>query len=168
VLDEIGNAVGGNGGLLFAVRDGYVSGINSVNHDQTMHLFLQEGWSERDPLLPRAAALNYAGFLNDGDLLSEEGSRPMTCTAISTANRDRLQGKAIVSIPGGNSIAIVTPRHQDSGSVLRHVISLLDGLRHLARAPLIANRLGFERARTDRRIAGDWLLVRSADAASIP
>ena len=69
VLNEIGLAIGGNGCLLFAVRDGYVSAVNSPNYDQTMPLFLKEGWAERDPLLPRATALNYAGFLNDGDLL---------------------------------------------------------------------------------------------------
>ncbi|TQF25965.1 hypothetical protein UNPF46_35785 [Bradyrhizobium sp. UNPF46] len=149
LLDEIGNAVGGNGGLLFAVRDGYVSGINSANHDQTMSRFMQEGWSERDPLLPRAAALNYAGFLNDGDLVSEEE----IATNDVYRNFYRRHGigyraGTIIPIPSGDSIAIVMPRHQDNGPVPREVVSFLDRLRpHLARASLTANRLGFERAR---------------------
>lgn len=149
VLNEIGNAIGGNGGLLFAVRDGYVSGINSVNHDQTMSRFLQEGWSERDPLLPRAAALNYAGFLNDGDLVSEEeiATDDVYCNFYRRHGIGYRAG-TIIPIPSGDSVAIVMPRHQDNGPVPRDVIAFLDGLRpHLARASLTANRLGFERAR---------------------
>lgn len=149
VLDEIANAIGGNGGLLFAVRDGYVSGVNSVNHDQTMPRFLQEGWSERDPLLPRAAALNYAGFLNDGDLLSEEeiATNDVYCNFYRRHGIGYRAG-TIILIPSGDSIAIVMPRHQDNGPVPRDVVAFLDGLRpHLARASLTANRLGFERAR---------------------
>ncbi len=149
VLNEIGNAIGGNGGLLFAVRDGYVSGINSVNHDQTMHLFLEDGWSERDPLLPRAAALNYAGFLNDGDLVSEEeiATNDVYCNFYRRHGIGYRAG-TIIPIPSGDSIAIVMPRHQDNGPVPREIVSFLDGLRpHLARASLTANRLGFERAR---------------------
>ena len=72
LLGELGAAVGGNGGFLFGVRDGYTSAVNSVEYDQLMPVFLGEGWSERDPLLPRAIALNHAGFVTDHDLLSEE------------------------------------------------------------------------------------------------
>lgn len=149
VLGEIGFAIGGNGGLLFAVRDGYVSGINSVNHDQTMPLFLEGGWSERDPLLPRAAALNHAGFLNDGDLLSEEeiATNDVYCNFYRRHGIGYRAG-TIISIPSGDSIAIVMPRHHDNGPVPRDVVSFLDGLRpDLARAALTANRIGFERAR---------------------
>ncbi len=72
LLGELGAAVGGNGGFLFGVRDGYTSAVNSVEYDQLMPVFLNEGWSERDPDLPRAIALNHAGFVTDHDLLSEE------------------------------------------------------------------------------------------------
>lgn len=149
VLNEIGIAVGGNGGLLFAVRDGYVSGINSANHDQTMPLFLNEGWSERDPLLPRAAALNHAGFLIDGDLLSEQeiATNEVYCNFYRRHGIGYRAG-TIIPIPSGDSIAIVMPRHQDNGPVPRDVVLFLDDLRpHLARASMTANRLGFERAR---------------------
>ena len=87
-------------------------------------------------LLPRAAALNYAGFLNDGDLLSDEE------IATNEVYRDfyRRHGLGyragtIIPIPSGDSIAIVMPRHHDNGPVPRDVVSFLDDLRpHLARA----------------------------------
>src|SRR5689334_60609 len=110
VLSEIGIAIGGNGGLLFAVRDGYISAVNSDNFNETMPLFLREGWSERDPLLPRAAALNYAGFLNDGDLLSEEeiATDEVYCNFYRRHGIGYRAG-TIIPIPSGDSIAIVMP-----------------------------------------------------------
>jgi DNA-binding CsgD family transcriptional regulator len=149
LLAEIGTAVGGRGGFLFGVRDGYVSAINAPEHDQDMPSFLNDGWSERDPLLPRASALNYSGFINDGDLLSEEE----IATNEVYVNYYRPLGLGyragtIIPIPSGDSIALVIPRHQDKGPVPREVVTFLDGLRpHLARSSLAANRLGFEIAR---------------------
>lgn len=150
VLGEIGAAIGGNGGLLFAVRDGgYVSAINSAEHDQTMPLFLEDGWSKRDPVLPRASAVNYSGFLSDSDLLSEE--EIATNEVYRTFYRKHGLGYRAgtnIPIPNGDTIAIVIPRHHDKGPVPREAITFLDGLRpHLARSSLAANRLGFELAR---------------------
>jgi hypothetical protein len=48
LLGELGAAVGGNGGFLFGVRDGYTSAVNSVEYDQIVPVFLRDGWSERD------------------------------------------------------------------------------------------------------------------------
>ena len=113
-----------------------------------MPVFLREGWSERDPLLPRAIALNHAGFVTDHDLLSEE---EIAANEVY-GNFYRKHGigyraGTLIPMPIGDSIAIVLPRHQDRGPVPREVVDLLDGLRpHLARASLAANRLGFERA----------------------
>jgi DNA-binding CsgD family transcriptional regulator len=149
VLGELGAAVGGNGGFLFGVRDGYTSAVNSVEYDQLMPVFLNDGWSERDPNLPRAIALNHAGFVTDYDLLSEEeiATNDVYCNFYRKHGIGYRAG-TIIPIPSGDSIAIVVPRHQDRGPVPPEVVALLDGLRpHLARASLTANRLGFERAR---------------------
>src|SRR6185312_12631307 len=72
LLGELGAAVGGNGGFLFGVRDGYTSAVNSVEYDQLMPVFLTEGWSERNSLLPRTIAVNQAGSVSDHDILWEE------------------------------------------------------------------------------------------------
>ncbi|MEH2528766.1 DNA-binding CsgD family transcriptional regulator [Bradyrhizobium sp. AZCC 2176] len=149
VLGELGAAVGGNGGFLFGVRDGYTSAVNSVEYDEIVPVFLRDGWSERDPDLPRAIALNHAGFVTDHDLLSEEeiATNDVYCNFYRKHGIGYRAG-TIIPIPSGDSIAIVVPRHQDRGPVPREIVTLLDGLRpHLARASLTANRLGFERAR---------------------
>lgn len=149
LLGELGAAVGGSGGFLFGVREGYVSAVNSVEYDQIMPIFLKEGWSERDPLLPRAIALNRAGFVTDYDLLSEEeiATNDVYCNFYRKHGIGYRAG-TLIPMPSGDSIALVLPRHQVRGPVPQRVVELLDGLRpHLARASLAANRLGFERAR---------------------
>ncbi|KRR27143.1 helix-turn-helix transcriptional regulator [Bradyrhizobium retamae] len=149
VLGELSAAIGGNGGFLFGVRDGYTSAVNSAEYDQLMPVFLRDGWSERDPNLPRAIALNHAGFVTDYDLLSEEeiATNDVYCNFYRKHGLGYRAG-TIIPMPSGDSIAIVMPRHQDHGPVPRDVVNLLDGLRpHLARASLAANRIGFERAR---------------------
>lgn len=151
VLSELGAAVGGNGGFLFGVRDGYVSAVNSVEYDQIVPVFLNDGWSERDPNLPRAIALNRAGFVTDYDLLSEEeiATNEVYCNFYRKHGIGYRAG-TLIPMPSGDSIAIVMPRHQDHGPVPQEVVRLLDRLRpHLARASLAANRLGFERARAE-------------------
>lgn len=149
LLGDLGATVGGNGGLLFAVRDGYVSAVTSVEHQHAIAPFFNEGWSERDPLLPIAIARNHPGFQIDSDLLSEEeiATNEVYCNFY---RKHGIGYRAATNIPtpNGDSIAIVVPRHQDFGPVPRDVVAFLDGLRpHLARASFTANRLGFERAR---------------------
>ena len=149
VLGELGNSLGGNGGLLFAVREGYVRGVASDEHVQAMDLFMRGEWSQRDQALKRAHALNHPGFVNDADLFTEQELE----TDYVYRNFYRKHGLGyragtIIPMPIGDSIAIVMPRHHEDGPVPREVVTFLDGLRpHLARAALAANRLGFEKAR---------------------
>jgi hypothetical protein len=99
--------------------------------------------------MPRAIALNHAGFVTDYDLLSEEeiATNEVYCNFYRKHGIGYRAG-TLIPMPSGDSIAIVMPRHQDLGPVPQEVVNLLDGLRpHLARASLAANRLGFERAR---------------------
>jgi DNA-binding CsgD family transcriptional regulator len=148
LLRELGAAAGGSGGFLFGVRDGYVSAVNSAEYDQLMPIFLNEGWSERDPNLPRAIALNRAGFVTDHDLHTEDeiATNEVYCNFYRKHGIGYRAG-TLIPMPIGDSVALVLPRHQDRGPVPREVVHMLDGLRpHLARASLAANRLGFERA----------------------
>ena len=149
LLGEIGAVIGGNGGLLFAVREGYVNAVTSVEHADVSSSFFNDGWSARDITLPRAMALNHPGFLVDADLLSDKEieTNDVYCNFFRKHGIGYRAG-TIIPVPNGDSIAIVMPRHQDDGPVPRDVVTLLDGLRpHLARASLAASRLGFERAR---------------------
>jgi DNA-binding CsgD family transcriptional regulator len=149
VLSYLSKVISGAGASLFAIRDGYVSTVTSPNLAEITQEFMTEGWAERDPRLTRAAALNHAGFVNDGDILTNEEID----TNDVYANFYRKHGigymaGTLIPNPSGDSIGFAFQRHQDSGPVPRETIAVLDRLRpHLARASMIAFRLGFERAR---------------------
>jgi DNA-binding CsgD family transcriptional regulator len=149
VLGELGHSIGGNGGILFAVRDGYVSAVTSAEHAGLISEFMHGEWSQRDQTLKRAYALNHPGFINDGDMFTEHEIE----TDYVYRNFFRKHGLGyragtIIPMPIGDSVAVVMPRHHEHGPVPREVVTFLDGMRpHLARSTLTANRLGFEKAR---------------------
>jgi len=149
ILGELGDAIGGNGGILFAVRDGYVNGVTSVGLIEEMKLFMQGGWSERDQTLKRAYALNHAGFVNDAALYTEEElENDYVYRNFFRKHGLGFRAGTIIPMPIGDSVAIVMPRRHEHGPVPREVVGFLDGLRpHLARSTLTANRLGFEKAK---------------------
>ncbi|MBS0529334.1 MAG: helix-turn-helix transcriptional regulator [Proteobacteria bacterium] len=149
VIDAISARIEGNGGFLFGVRDGYFSAIASHRHTDTVRAFMSDGWSERDLALKRATALNHPGFVNDGDLLTnDEIETDGVYRNFYRKHGIGYRAGTIIPIPSGDSLAIVLARHQDNGPVPRETVTFLDSLRpHLARAALTANRLGFERAR---------------------
>lgn len=146
ILDELSAATDGNGGSLFAVRDGYVRAVTSEKHTEVMKLFMTGGWSERDQTLTRAYAKNHAGFLTDSDLYSEEelATNEVYRNFYRKYGLDYRAG-TIVPVPTGDSLAFVMHHIKP---VTTDIVQFLDRLRpHLARASLTANRLGFERAR---------------------
>jgi DNA-binding CsgD family transcriptional regulator len=149
VLGELGDAIGGNGGILFAVREGYVSGVASVGHIETIELFMQGEWSQRDQALKRAYALNHPGFINDADMFTEhEIEHDYVYRNFFRKHGLGYRAGTIIPMPIGDSVAIVMPRRHEDGPVPREVVTFLDGMRpHLARATLTANRIGFEKAR---------------------
>ncbi|MBR1121080.1 hypothetical protein JQ628_06105 [Bradyrhizobium lablabi] len=141
--------IGGNGGVLFAVRDGYASGVATAELAEVMKLFLEGEWSQRDQAIKRAYALNHPGFVNDADLFTEHEIE----TDYVYRNFYRKHGLGyragtIIPMPIGDSISMIMFRHHEDGPVPREVVTFLDGLRpHLARSTLTANRLGFEKAK---------------------
>ncbi len=149
LLHEIGDAVGGNGGALFAVHEGYGRSLNSPNHDGTMSLFMNGGWSQRDRTLPRALALGHPGFVSERDLFTEiELNADEVYRDFFRKHGLDYRAGTIIPMPTGDSVAITIFRTGAQGPVAPQDIQFLDGLRpHLARASLIANRLGFERVR---------------------
>ncbi|MBN9008383.1 MAG: hypothetical protein J0H40_23615 [Rhizobiales bacterium] len=149
VLNRVSERVGGSGGVLVAARNGYDRLISSPNLAHAVHDFMNNGWAARDPRLPRALALNHPGFINDGDLLTDEE----IATNDVYANFFRPHGigymaATMIHSPSGDFIGVVLERHQDDGPVPRDTVAFLDTLRpHLARASLLAFRIGFEQAR---------------------
>ncbi len=149
VLSGLSKAIGGVGASLFAIRDGYIGTVTSPNLANIIHEFMADGWAERDPRLMRAAGLNHAGFVNDGDLLTDEeiAANDVYANFYRKHGIGYMAGTLIPN-PSGDSVGFAFQRHQDSGPVPRETVTALDRLRpHLARASMIAFRLGFERAR---------------------
>ena len=149
VLGELGESIGGNGGLLFGVREGYVSAVASDEHTGTIELFMRGEWSQRDQALRRAYALNHPGFINDADMFTEnEIENDYVYRNFYRKHGLGYRAGTIIPMPIGDSVAIVMPRRHEDGPVPREVVQFLDGMRaHLARSTLTANRLGFEKAR---------------------
>lgn len=149
LLDSISSPIDSVGGAIFALRDQYVGGLSSPKLETVMADFFSEGWAARDPRLRGVSEKQHAGFLNDGDILTDE----QIATDDVYVNFYRKRGCGYVACtlipnPSGDTVGFAWQRHQDRGPVPRNVIHFLDGLRpHLARASMIAFRLGFERAR---------------------
>lgn len=149
VLHALSTRVNGNGSVLFGVREGYVKAIASPTQADAIKSFMTDGWSERDPALKRAMVLNHPGFLNDADLLTDEERAvdEVYCNFYREHGMSYRAGTLIPN-PSGDSIAIVTLRHENNGPVPRETVAFLDTLRpHLARASMLAFRIGFEQAR---------------------
>lgn len=149
ILGEMGEAIGGNGGVMFAVRDGYVRGVNSIEHHETMRRFMSEGWSEKDQTLKRAFLRNHAGFLGDADLFTEdELAQDEVYRDFYRKHGLDYRAGTIIPMPIGDSVAVIVFRSGEQGPVDERIIAHMDSMRaHLARSSLIANRLGFEKAR---------------------
>jgi DNA-binding CsgD family transcriptional regulator len=149
VLGRISARVEGTGGVLVAARDGYDRLINSPDLADVAHKFMNEGWAARDPRLPRALALDHPGFINDGDLFTDDEIETNEVYAnFFRPNGIGYMAATLIPNPSGDFIGVVMERHQDDGPVPRETVAFLDTLRpHLARASMVAFRIGFEQAR---------------------
>lgn len=149
VLSELSEAMNGTGGVLFTIREGYSGAISSPNIASVIERFMNDGWAERDLRLRKVAALNYAGFVNDGDILTDdEIANDEVYSNFFRKHGAGYMAGTLIPNPSGDTIGFAFQRHHDDGPVPRETIVSLDRLRpHLARASMLSFRLGFERAR---------------------
>jgi DNA-binding CsgD family transcriptional regulator len=154
VLGRISDRVEGNGGVLVAARTGYDHLISSSDLADVVHKFMNDGWAARDPRLPRALAVDHPGFINDGDLFTDEEIETNEVYAdFFRPHGIGYMAGTMIPNPSGDFIAVVFERHQDNGPVPRETVAFLDTLRpHLARASMLAFRIGFERARAQAEV----------------
>lgn len=148
LLGALSAVSGGERGVLFAVRDGYASGIVSPGWEELLQVFMRD-WAHRDPLLASAHKKNHAGFLTDRDLVGADviATHPIYREFYRPSGMGFRAG-TLIPIPSGDMISILLPRHHDLGPIPPEVVEALDGLRpHMARAAMTANRIGFERAK---------------------
>jgi DNA-binding CsgD family transcriptional regulator len=149
VLTTLSRMVDGAGGLLFtAASPNRLRWTSSPNlHDDFVE-FIRNGWAAINPRPARIAGVNHAGFIRDNDLFTAE---ELDGDPVYGFLRDKGLGYAagtILNVPSGDSIIFSFEKPFADGPVAMEAVGFLDSLRpHLARAALLASRLGLERAR---------------------
>ncbi len=146
LLDQLAVASGAQGGLLVSSRQDGVSWVTSPAIEGHYRGFVAGGWHERNDRIPRLVARRHAGFLTDGDVYSEQEIRS-----------DPMYTDYLTPLGFETAAATVMPGLADDGLILsvegfaapetaRAAIPALDRLRpHLARAGMLAARIGLER-----------------------
>jgi DNA-binding CsgD family transcriptional regulator len=149
VLATLSRMVDGAGGLLFTVAN-----PESVRWTSTPNLrddfveFLRDGWAAINPRPARFFAVNHAGFIRDNDHFTAEEIESDPVYKFLRSKGLGWAAGTILSVPSGDSINFSFEKPHADGPVAMKAVRFLDSLRpHLARAALLASRLGLERAR---------------------
>ncbi len=148
-LDQIATRCGAAGGLIIT---GYPDGVRWTASEELRGLMqrgIDEGWMALNTRARKAAATEHAGFIGDLDLhTQEEIARDPFYGYLRSQGFGWCTGTLIPDLNGGVTIFNWEAR-TDHGPFEDAVIRSLDPLRpHLARAALLASRLGLEKART--------------------
>lgn len=139
------------GGGMFTVNNRFSRVVASRDVVHVMTEFIEKGWSapERNPRAPRTAKLNYAGFVADHDILTDEQieTEPMYVELLRPHGLGWGAG-SVINTPSGDTVVLTFEGAYAKGPTSRETLLALDGLRpHLARAALFAGRLDMERSR---------------------
>jgi DNA-binding CsgD family transcriptional regulator len=155
VLDEIAGLNGSIGGLLFVSNDVFAGWTASAAMRPIFQDFIDSGWINRNPRPARAIERNRMGFVDDFDLFTAaEMDADPTYQYMRSKNVGWCSGTT-VTLPSGDTLVFSWERHYHDGPFDRTTVRALDPLRpHLARAALIAGRLGLERARAATEALG--------------
>ena len=147
VLDEIAALCDAPGGLIIVTTPDHLRWTGSESLAPVMERYVAEGWMERNRRIPRAAALDHAGFLCDFDLFTPEEIEEDPMYARLRASGLGWCVGTLIPLPQGDGVVYTWERSHAAGPFGDEVVRGLDGLRpHLARAGILAARLGLERA----------------------
>lgn len=148
VLDELAELVDARGGQLFAVRDKVMSWTTSSNLTETFQSYVSEGYFARCGRKVCLFTQNQPTFLAEHDYWTPEQ------LDTNEIYRDFFRPRGLgwsactgLAMPTQDNIVFTLEREYARGPVERDKIDLLNELRpHLARAALIAARLGLRSA----------------------
>jgi DNA-binding CsgD family transcriptional regulator len=149
VLAMLSRKVDGVGGLLrTATSPESFRWTSSPNlHDDFVE-FIRDGWAAINPRPGRIAAVNHAGFIRDNDHFTAEELNNDPVYGFLRGKGLGYAAGTILSVPSGDAITFSFEKPFADGPVAMKAVAFLDSLRpHLARAALLASRLGLERAR---------------------
>jgi DNA-binding CsgD family transcriptional regulator len=150
VLDSMAAISDGEGTMLFAHTPGSVQWIASAAiRDMTARWVGSEWAGPRNGRGARLIPIREPRFLTDLDAftLEEIEREPFYAEFLRPLGLGWCVGTAIHA-PSGDALVFSVEKRHSKGPVERGAVAMLDGLRpHLARAALLAARVGLERAR---------------------
>jgi DNA-binding CsgD family transcriptional regulator len=150
-LDLIASAGRCQGGTLFLVNTQQVmSWVASDSLAAIMKGWVEGRWHERSQRAPRMIALRHPGFVTDLDLYApEELERQADYTEYLRPNGLGWGAGSFIPMPTGDVAVCTVERAYTDGPLGTRERAALDDLRpHIARAALMAVRLGLEKARS--------------------
>ncbi|WP_166144631.1 helix-turn-helix transcriptional regulator [Methylosinus sp. RM1] len=148
LLETIGALSGAFGGVLFASNPQFSGWTASPRIAPMFAEFVEKGWAARNPRPARGLAFGAGGFVGDHELFSpEEMDADPTYGYLRGQGMGWCAGK-IAAPPSGDMLVFSWERRFVDGPFDRATLDALNAIGgHLARAALIAARLGLERAR---------------------
>jgi DNA-binding CsgD family transcriptional regulator len=151
VLDDVASLGGATGSALF-VTDHHAIGRWTASSclTEAMEQWIGGDWGGRSQRMPRMMALRHPGFVTEYDLYAPaELEADPSYTEFLRPRGMGWGAGTFLPLPGGGSAVISVERALASGPMGRDEVDRLDAARpHLARAAMIANRIGLERARS--------------------
>lgn len=149
VLDQLARIADAEGTLLFSAAPGKPSWIASAAIHHMVAEWASGPWAQNNPRGQRLVPIKEPRFLTDLDAftLEEISKDEYYQTFLKQWGMGWCVGTSIRS-PAGDALVFSIEKALAKGPVPREVASELDQLRpHLARASLLAGRIGLERAR---------------------
>jgi DNA-binding CsgD family transcriptional regulator len=148
VLETISALSGSFGGILFAANAQFSGWTASPRIAPMFAEFFEKGWAARNPRPARGISIGAAGFVSDHDLFSpDEMDADPTYAYLRSLGLGWCAGRVATS-PSGDRLLFSWEKRFTDGPFDRATLDSLDAIgAHLARAALIAARLGLERAR---------------------
>jgi DNA-binding CsgD family transcriptional regulator len=150
VFDRLAEMADAEGTMLFAVAPGAPRFISSARIHDRIDRWTKSPFAQRNPRSDRLIPPDETRFLTDLDKFTlEELENESFYTDILRPSGLGWCAGTSVRAPSGDTLVLSIEKAWAKGPVPRAVAEQLDELRpHLARAAVLAGRLGFERART--------------------
>lgn len=136
------------GGVLFAANPEYSAWAASPRIAPLFAEFIEQGWAARNPRPLRGMQIKSLGFVGDHDMFSpEEMDADPTYAYLRSKGLGWCAGK-VAPLPTGDLLIFSWEKRFEDGPFDRAMLDAFDSIGgHLARAALIAFRLGLEKAR---------------------
>ena len=149
ILDQLATLADARGGLLFAVRDKVLNWTSSATLNDVFRSYVTDGWFARCSRRICLFSQNQPIFLVEHDFWTQAqlDDNPIYRDFFRPHGLGWSAGTGL-AMPTGDNIVFSVERAFERGPIEKEHVETLNGLRpHLARAALIAARLGLQSAK---------------------